>query len=155
MSDETSEQPQPKKRRGRPPKAKVTRHDPDESPIDGNEGCDRIFNKDPDFQYFLAEQSEDIHKIANRGGVVCTRDNDPSRPYYDHRASAGEAEIKVKDLVLMKMPKALFDKQEATKLATAKQRMKALNVSATQKVGSGLSSINTDFDGGGYHRQVI
>lgn len=146
---------EPKKRRGRPPGKKAKRHDPDEAPIDGNEGCDRIFNKDADFTYFLAEQSEDVYKLQNRGAVVCTRDNDASRPFYDRRVAAGEAEIKVKDLVLMKMPNALFEKQEAQKLATAKQRMKALNVSATQRVGSGLSSINTDFADGGMHRQVI
>lgn len=151
MSDE--EVKQPKKRRGRP--AKVKRHDPDESPIDGNEGCDRINGKDPDFTYFLAEQSEDLYKLQNRGAVVCTRDNDSSKPLYDRRANAGEAEIKVKDLVLMKMPNDVFEKQERDKLATAKQRMKALNAGATDRIGHGLASINTNFADGGMHRQVI
>lgn len=152
MSDEAIAE-QPKKRRGRP--AKVKRHDPDEAPIDGNEGVDRVFNKDPDFVYFLAEQSEDVSKILNRGGEVCLRGENSPRPYYDNRRNAGEAEIKVKDLVLMREPRESFEKRQKTHLATAHQRMKALNVQATQKVGAGLSSINTNFADGGYHRQVI
>lgn len=152
MSDEISEQPQPKKRRGRPPKV-AKRHDPDESPIDGNPGIDRIFDKEPGFDYMLASD-EDIPEMLYRGAVVCQREGEKARPFYDQRQNAGEADIKVKNLTLMKIETERNDKIKNRGLAQAKQRMKALNVSATQRVGSGLSSINTNFADGGFQRQV-
>lgn len=153
MSDEISEQPQPKKRRGRPPKSATKRHDPDESPIDGNPGIDRIFDKEPGFDYMLASD-EDIPEMLYRGAVVCQRESESARPFYDQRQNAGEADIKVKNLTLMKIDAERNGKIKAIGLKQAQQRMKALNVSATQRVGSGLSSINTNFADGGFQRQV-
>lgn len=153
MSDEAATETP--KRRGRPPGKKAKRHDPEEAPIDGNEGCDIVNGKDPDFEYFLAEQAEDRFKLEGRGAVVCSRENETARPFYDRRANAGESAIIVKDLVLMKMPKKQFQAQQANHLARAKQRTVALKRDATGNVGSGLSTINTNFEDGGYRRQVI
>ncbi len=146
MSDEVV---QPK-RRGRPTKK---RHDPDEAPIDGNPGCDRVFHKEPGFTYLLAPD-EDIPTVLYRGGVICTRENDTARPFFDFRKDVGESEIKVKNLTLMKISDELYAKHQGYGEAEAKRRMAALKRSATQQIGGGqFARIHND--DGGLTRQVI
>lgn len=146
MSDEEA---QPK-RRGRVSKK---RHDPDEAPVDGNPGCDRVFNKEAGFTYVLASD-EDIPTILYRGGEVCTRDREQAKPFFDFRKDAGEAEIKVKNLTLMKISDELYEKHQGFGLAEAKRRMAALRRSATQQIGGGqFARIHNDE--GGFSRQVI
>ena len=151
MSDETPELP--KKRRGRPP-GKKAKQAQDEAPIDGNPGCDRIFNKEPGFDYCLASD-EDIPTVLWRGGVVCQRDSEHARPFFDQRQNAGEADIKVKNLTLMKIETEKNAKVQNQGLSVAKQRLAALKRGAVGSVGGGLSSINTNFEDGGYRRQEI
>lgn len=152
MSDEQLEQP--KKKRGRPPGKKAKRHDPDEAPIDGNPGCDRVFNKEPGFTYVLASD-EDIPTIRYRGGEICQRDSEQARPFYDQRQNSGESDIKVKNLTLMKLKDEDYAKHQGQGLSAARSRSAALHKSATGAVGGGLSSINTNFEDGGYRRQVV
>lgn len=133
MSDETPVAP---KRRGRP---KKVRHDADAAPVDGNYTDDHVFNKDPDFSYFWASD-EDIDKILSRGGAVCKRDSESARPFYDRRNGAGEADIIVKNLTLMKVPKGLQERHEAQALSIARQRTAALRGQAVAQVGNGQNA---------------
>ena len=152
MSDETPET-KPAKRRGRPPGKKAKRA-VDEAPIDGNPGCDRIFNREPGFDYMLASD-EDIPTMLYRGAVVCQRDNEQAKPFFDQRQKAGEADIKVKNLTLMKIDSEKNAAIQSQGLSIAKQRLAALKRGAVGSVGGGLSSINTNFEDGGYRRQEI
>lgn len=152
MSDEAA--PELKKRRGRPPGKKAKRHGPEDAPIDGNPGCDVILNRDPAFDYMLASD-EDIPTMLYRGAVVCQRDNEQARPFFDMRQNAGEADIKVKNLTVMKIEKAKNAKFQGQGLSIAKQRLASLKRNAVGSVGGGLSSINTNFEDGGYRRQEI
>lgn len=151
MSD--AELEQPKKKRGRPPGKKAKRHDPDEAPIDGNPGCDRVFNKEPGFTYVLASD-EDIPTIRYRGGEICQRETEQARPFYDQRQSAGEADIKVKNLTLMKLKDEDYEKHQGQGLQVAKQRIASLKKNATARVGTGQDASISNYEGG-MVRQVI
>lgn len=154
MSDAATPETKPAKRRGRPPGKKAKRHDPEDAPIDGNPGCDVVMNRDPDFDYMLASD-EDIPTMLWRGAVVCQRESEQAKPFFDQRQNAGEADIKVKNLTLMKIEKEKNAKIQSQGLTVAKQRLAALKRGAVGQVGSGLSSINTNFEDGGYRRQEI
>jgi hypothetical protein len=132
MSDDATEVPKPK-RRGRPPKK---RHDPADAPVNGNYSDDHVFNKEPGFVYFWASD-EDIDKILNRGGVVCKRDSEQARPFFDRRKDVGEADIRVKNLTLMKIPEDLNLRAQQQAQAVAAQRISALRKQATAQVGNG------------------
>jgi len=139
----------PKKRRGRPPKK---RHDPDSAPVDGNYTDDHVFNKDPAFVYFWASE-EDIPKILDRGGMICTRDSEQARPFYDRRKNAGESDIIVKNLTLTKIPRELQEKHEMTGLTEAKRRLGALRREGTRQIGNGQLANLSEYDGG-YARSI-
>jgi hypothetical protein len=149
MSEEAVEQPKPLKRRGRPPKK---RHDPADAPVDGNYTDDHVFNKDPNFCYFWASE-EDIDRILNRGGTICKRDEEQARPFYDRRKDAGEANIVVKNLTLMKVPRELQEKHEAFGLTEAKRRLGALRRDGTRQLGNGNYATVSEHEGG-YTRSI-
>jgi hypothetical protein len=149
MSDDAIAGPKPQKRRGRPPKK---RHDPADAPVNGNYTDDHVFNKDPDFAYFWASD-EDIDKVLNRGGVVCKRDSEQARPFFDRRKDAGEADIVVKNLTLMKVPRALQEAHEKRDLSEAARRLAAMRREGTRQLGNGNLASISEHDGG-YSRSI-
>jgi hypothetical protein len=149
MSDEAVEQPKQQKRRGRPPKK---RYDPADAPVDGNYTDDYVFNKDPGFVYFWASD-DDIDRILNRGGEICKRESEQARPFYDRRKDAGEADIVVKNLTLMKIRREIQDKHEAFGLTEAKRRLGALRREGTRQLGNGNLATISEHDGG-YTRSI-
>ena len=149
MSDEATAVPAPKKRRGRPAKK---RHDPADAPVNGNYTDDHVFNKDPDFVYFWASD-EDIDKVLNRGGTVCKRDSEQARPFFDRRKDAGEADIVVKNLTLMKVPRELQAAHESFGLTEARRRLQALRKQGTAQLGNGNHASISEHEGG-YVRSI-
>ncbi len=139
MSDDaTASIPKPK-RRGRPPKR---RHDPADAPVDGNYGCDVVFNKEPGFHYALVSE-DDMPTMLGRGAVVCQRDSETAKPFYDVRKDSGEADFRVKGLTLMKISQELHEKAQSQGLLTARQRLAALRGNSTRQLGNGqLASIS-------------
>lgn len=152
MSDEATQDETKSKRRGRPV-GKAKRHDPDEAPASGNRGLDIVNGKEPGFRYFLASD-EDIPEIQYRGGVICTRDNESARPFFDDRRAAGESEIRVKNLTLMKMSEEDARKHESFGTNEAKRRLNALKRSATSQIGGGQYASISNHEGG-MSRQAI
>lgn len=150
MSDEaTATEPKPAKRRGRPPKK---RHDPADAPVNGNYADDHVFNKEPGYTYFWASE-EDIDKVLNRGGVICNRDSEQARPFYDRRKNAGESTIVVKNLTLMKISNELQAQHEQAGLTEAKRRLGALRRDGTRQLGNGNLAMISEHDGG-YTRSI-
>ncbi len=151
MSDEATPAIQkPSKRRGRPPGKK--RHDPEDAPVNGNYTDDHVFNKEPGFAYFWASD-DDIDRILNRGGVICQRGVETARPFYDRRKDAGESEIKVKNLTLMKIADDLQARHEQQGLTEAKRRLGALRRQGTAQLGNGNFASISEHDGG-YSRSI-
>lgn len=150
MSDEAIEAPKPQKRRGRP--AKKRRHDPADAPVNGDYTDDHVFNKEPGYSYFWASE-EDIDRLLNRGAVICQRDSEQARPFYDRRKDAGESAIVVKNLTLMKIANELQARHEATGLTEAKRRMSALRRDGTRQLGNGQLASISEHDGG-YTRSI-
>jgi hypothetical protein len=146
MSDEVVAAP---KRRGRP---KKLRHDPVDAPVNGNYTDDHVFNKDPAFAYFWASD-EDIDRVLNRGGIVCKRDSEQARPFFDRRKDAGEADIVVKNLTLMKVPRELQDAHERRDLTEAGRRLAALRRQGTAQLGNGNHASISEHEGG-YSRSI-
>lgn len=149
MSDDAIAEPKAPKRRGRPPKK---RHDPADAPVDGNYGCDVVFNKEPGFQYALVSE-DDMPTMLGRGAVVCQRGSDTARPFYDVRKDSGEADFKVKGLTLMKISDALYAKAQRQGLLTASQRLAGLRRQATSQLGNGQLANISEHDGG-YARSI-
>lgn len=149
MSDEAPAIPKAAKRRGRPPKK---RHDPADAPVDGNYGCDVVFNKEPGFHYALVSE-DDMPTMLGRGAVVCQRENEQARPFYDVRKDSGEADFRVKGLTLMKISEKLHEKAQAQGLQTARQRIAALRGNATKQLGNGNFASISEHDGG-YARSI-
>ena len=147
MSDETVA-PAPK-RRGRP---KKLRHDPVDAPVNGNYTDDHVFNKDPAFVYFWASD-DDIDRVLNRGGSVCKRDSEQARPFFDRRKDAGEADIIVKNLTLMKVPRDMQEAHEKRDTAEAARRLGALRRQGTAQLGNGNLASISEHDGG-YARSI-
>lgn len=149
MSDEAIEAPKPQKRRGRPSKK---RHDPADAPVNGNYTDDHVFNKEPGFDYFWASD-DDIDRLLNRGAVICQRESETARPFYDRRKDAGESAIVVKNLTLMKIQHDLQARHEAVGLTEAKRRVAALRRDGTRQLGNGNLASISEHDGG-YSRSI-
>ncbi len=130
MSDEATAS---KPKRGRP---KKVRHDADPAPIDGNLSCDRIENKEPGYAYLLVSE-DDMPVMLGRGAVVCERDNEQAKPFFDVRAKSGEAHFNIKGLTLMKIRQELYDRAQGQGLSIAQQRLRALRGNAVAQVGNG------------------
>lgn len=137
------------KRRGRP---KKLRHDPVDAPVNGNYTDDHVFNKDPEFVYFWTSD-EDIDRVLNRGGTVCKRDSEQARPFFDRRKDAGEADIIVKNLTLMKVPRAMQEAHDKQGLSESARRLAALRRQGTAQLGNGNYASIQEHDGG-YNRSI-
>lgn len=115
MADEVLEQP--KKKRGRPPKAK--RHDPDETSIEGVVvRKDTVYGKDSSKHYAFVHK-EDLAICRARGMVKTDRSDEGPKAAADEYT---DGEIRVGDLVLMEMSKARHEAIQAAERAEFSRR---------------------------------
>jgi hypothetical protein len=91
--------------------------------------------------------------VLNRGGQVCKRDSEQARPFFDRRKDAGEADIIVKNLTLMKVPREMQEAHEKRDTSEAARRLGALRRQGTAQLGNGNLASISEHDGG-YARSI-
>lgn len=91
--------------------AKV-RHDADEAPIDGDYDPLKLTNEDPDYRYFWASD-KDRGRLGHRGWVEERWSPACAHPKFYFGAKARGEVIREKELTLMKMPAAIWERQQA------------------------------------------
>ena len=104
--------------------ARRKRNDPDAAPIDGDYTLDQVLNKDPAFTYALVDP-DDMAKYQSMGYVAEDRSSIAAHPAWD-QGTADTAGYKVRNLTLMKIPKASRARIDAVGLDRAKARMSGI-----------------------------
>lgn len=122
----------PKRKPGRPPKAK--RHDPAPAPVDGDYSLDQVINKAPGFDYGLISQRQRGRYqargwIAERWGAGCAQSK------WDYGKHVDGDEVTVNgELTLMKIP---VERREQIAAAERSKHSEALTALKRAAINSG------------------